>query len=210
MKCLSDMGASLWTWSFSPLKHTWMCYQPNFKSFTCFKLTICLSCIGVPPLPCEVHSWRWSCLGRNQRSGSVNVKSCPDEWYHPLPVIRVAKWLSVDAQGQMGKGTGAALEKQFYVTSDEKCSIPFFSRFLSFFIQVTPSAVASAAGEGIVQRVLTEPRGALGKVLLASLDGTGIRVVSSFLDISWWGGQTGQNKREEWLVQAMPETSTYN
>lgn len=112
------------------------------------------------------------------------MKSCPVEWYHPLPVIRVAKRLSVDAQGQMGKGTGAALEKQFYVTSDEKCSIPFFSRFLSFFIQVTPSAVASAAGEGIVQRVLTEPRGALGKVLLASLDGTGIRVVSSFLDIS--------------------------
>lgn len=66
-------------------------------------------------------------------------------------------------------------------------SVPFFSRFLSFFIQVTPtpSAAASAAGEGTVRRVLTKPRGTLGKVLLASLDGTGIRVISPFLDISW-------------------------
>ncbi len=105
-------------------------------------------------------------------------------------VIRVAKRLSVDAQGQRGKGTGAALEKEFYVTSDEKCStVRSLSSlaFCPFFIQVTPtpSAAASAAGKGTVRWVLTEPRGTLGKVLLASLDGTGVRVISSFLDISW-------------------------
>lgn len=60
------------------------------------------------------------------------MKSCPDVWYHPLPVIRVAKRLSVDAQGQRGKGTGAALEKQFYVTSDEKCSTVRFLSSLAF------------------------------------------------------------------------------
>lgn len=63
------------------------------------------------------------------------MKSCPDEWYYLLPVIRVAKWLSVDAQGQRGKGTGAALEKQFYVTADEKCSAVSSLAFCPFIFK---------------------------------------------------------------------------